>query len=246
MKIDWQDPHEYNSSGVELLKYDNNTPECQLLIINDFEQDNGIIIKDLYHMIKTIIFDLEGVFFIHKGFEKLRSKYDINEKELKSILKEYNKCAISKEKSEDFWKRFCERFDIKDSCKDVRKLFVSSSYPLNKNINIIKILRESGYKVLFLSNTHIDITLEHNKKYKFRSHFDDGLFSHECKFFKPDIRFYEELLTKANTSPRECIYIDDRKDNIKPASELGMKTILFKNHEQLIKDLKGLCPHLRI
>lgn len=36
-----------------------------------------------------------------------------------------------------------------------------------------------------------------------------------------------------NLKPSEIIYIDDRERDIQPAKELGMKTILFKNINQL-------------
>jgi FMN phosphatase YigB (HAD superfamily) len=36
------------------------------------------------------------------------------------------------------------------------------------------------------------------------------------------------------------LFIDNREWNLKPARKLGMKTILFKNNKQTIKDLKKL------
>ena len=38
--------------------------------------------------------------------------------------------------------------------------------------------------------------------------------------------------------PEECIFIDDLKETLKPARKLGMKTILFRNNKQLVRDLR--------
>ena len=44
---------------------------------------------------------------------------------------------------------------------------------------------------------------------------------------KPDKRIYELALERTGKSPRECIFIDNKVENLVVAQELGIKPILF-------------------
>jgi FMN phosphatase YigB (HAD superfamily) len=44
-------------------------------------------------------------------------------------------------------------------------------------------------------------------------------------------------LKKLKIDPRQCIFVDDKKENLLPAKKLGMKTILFKNLNNLKEKL---------
>ncbi len=55
---------------------------------------------------------------------------------------------------------------------------------------------------------------------------------------KPTQRFYSRALGIAQASPQKSLFIDDREQNLAPASALGMKVILFKSAKQLRSDLE--------
>ncbi|NTU69886.1 HAD family phosphatase, partial [bacterium] len=48
------------------------------------------------------------------------------------------------------------------------------------------------------------------------------------------------VIKKLNINPEETIFIDDREKNVKVAQSLGIKGIIFKNKNQLIKDFNNL------
>lgn len=191
-------------------------------------------------MIKTIIFDLGGIFFLGEDWSQIASKkYGIPLDKVKNAIKEYNKCAVSAEKSEQFWIDFQKKLGINDEWKKIRN-FMIDSISISKEIaEMIKKLKIK-YEVLFLSNSHIDFTPELEKKFNFKKEFHGGLLSHEHPFYKPDKRFYLELLSRTTSKPEEIVFIDDIENNLKPASELGMNTILFKSIEQLKEELAKL------
>lgn len=56
---------------------------------------------------------------------------------------------------------------------------------------------------------------------------------------KPDTRFFENYLRKHKLKPEQITFIDDRVRNVAAATNLGMHAILFKNAEQLQKELKS-------
>ena len=61
----------------------------------------------------------------------------------------------------------------------------------------------------------------------------DGVFDIvEANFIpKPSMRAYKELIEKYKIEPQYCIFFEDIARNLKPAHELGMKTVWIKNNE---------------
>jgi HAD superfamily hydrolase (TIGR01509 family) len=45
---------------------------------------------------------------------------------------------------------------------------------------------------------------------------------------------------KLNIKPEECVFIDDHEENLVPARQLGMHTILFQSITQMKRDLEKL------
>ena len=57
---------------------------------------------------------------------------------------------------------------------------------------------------------------------------------------KPSRRIYEQALAMSQTNPEHAVFIDDREQNLPPASALGMHTIRYVSPGQLATDLAGL------
>jgi putative hydrolase of the HAD superfamily len=55
---------------------------------------------------------------------------------------------------------------------------------------------------------------------------------------KPIRRFYSRALGIAHAEPSTSLFIDDRQQNLTPATTLGMNVILFKSATQLRSDLE--------
>jgi len=73
--------------------------------------------------------------------------------------------------------------------------------------------------------------------------FDFRIISHEVGVRKPEKRIYEilvERLKENGVKPEECVFVDDRKENIDVVEEFGVKGILFEDAEQMIRDLREL------
>lgn len=68
------------------------------------------------------------------------------------------------------------------------------------------------------------------QKYGMMGLFEAVVFSSQTGFRKPDRRIFEAALLSAGKSGPDCVMIGDRLDtDIKPANELGMKTIRITN-----------------
>ena len=63
-------------------------------------------------------------------------------------------------------------------------------------------------------------------------HFDDIFDIVDSEFVpKPDIVSYKKLVKKHKIDPKLCVFIEDIARNLKPAYEIGMKTIWIENDE---------------
>ena len=56
--------------------------------------------------------------------------------------------------------------------------------------------------------------------------------SYEMGIAKPSASFFLEILKEEGVSPQDSVFIDDRLDNIKSASDLGIKTLLYDNNKR--------------
>lgn len=55
---------------------------------------------------------------------------------------------------------------------------------------------------------------------------------------KPDVEIYETLLKKYQLTADECVFIDDRMENIEGAEKAGIHGICFETIGQVKEDLK--------
>ena len=106
-------------------------------------------------------------------------------------------------------------------------------------IRLVKKIKAKGIKTAILSNTiksHIGVI----KKPFIYKNFDVLIFSCRVGAKKPELKIYKILLQKLKVKPKECLFIDDTKENLKPARKLGMKVVLAKNPKQVIGDVQKI------
>ena len=82
--------------------------------------------------------------------------------------------------------------------------------------------------------------IEFLREFPVFDYFDEQVVSCEIGLGKPDRRIYEYLLSHCNLDPAETIFIDDRKDNVDAAAELGIVPFHFDRH-----DPEKACDELR-
>jgi len=70
--------------------------------------------------------------------------------------------------------------------------------------------------------------------------FDVTVFSCAEGTVKPEQKIYEILLNRLEVDASEAVFIDDTQEFINGAQNIGMKTILFENANQVISELTSL------
>jgi 2-haloacid dehalogenase len=113
--------------------------------------------------------------------------------------------------------------------------------PITESVAIFKALKETGrYKIYALTNWQASLFEIALVRYNFLHWFDGRVVSGEEKTRKPYAAFYQRLLDRYQVNPTQAVFIDDNLRNIKGAEALGIKSIHFKNPEQLKAALKEL------
>ncbi|MET4291086.1 putative hydrolase of the HAD superfamily [Bradyrhizobium sp. LB8.2] len=69
--------------------------------------------------------------------------------------------------------------------------------------------------------------------------FDHVIESAKIGLRKPDPRIYQLMVETLKVDPNNCVYLDDLGVNLKPAREMGMKTIKVTSGAQAIAELEA-------
>ena len=102
----------------------------------------------------------------------------------------------------------------------------------------IRAMKRNGYRVYILSN-YSRYTYEHTREaLSFLEDVDGALFSFQVKQIKPEPEIYRSLLAKYSLNPQECIFLDDRRENVEAAEAQGIAGIQFTGYEEALLELK--------
>lgn len=105
--------------------------------------------------------------------------------------------------------------------------------------DLLKQLKSEGYKFYGLTNwcNKVHQTMA---QYEIFQLLDGYIISSEEKVIKPEPEIYHRLFNKYNLKPEECIFADDRVENIVGGRNVGMDGIIFVDAVQYEKELRQL------
>lgn len=141
----------------------------------------------------------------------------------------------------EYWKKLKADFENKDvKFSDHQRIWKECTLKLEINPQMKRLingLRKMGYIVPVLSNVTRKMAKYNRIKGRYKI-FSPVFLSCEIGLKKPSIAIFEYILKKMKVEPSECIFIDDKENSLKGAKAIGIKTILFKNISQLLKELR--------
>lgn len=196
-------------------------------------------------MIRTIIFDLGGVYFedgATRFVQKIVKEFHVPEEQAWDVIwgelgHQYRRGEIT---SEEFWREAKMRWGIDIDTEHLSKMWIELYKPIEGTVKIVSGLRKGGYELFFSSDNIQERVNYLQSQYHFMHHFDGGVFSHLLGTRKPDVKMYTAVLEKTSSQPSQCVFIDNKEVNLAPARKLGMQAILFKDPAQLTEDLQKL------
>lgn len=200
--------------------------------------------------IKAVIFDLGGVLFTNgtkKFSEHLANKYKVDLEKAKVILDKSNignAYRTGKITREEFWGAVKKELQLTEHIDVLEQGWIDVYVLIEETRDIILDLAKK-YKVYFLSDNVKERVEAIDKKYNFTKWFHGGVSSHEAGIRKPHPDIYKIALDKTGLLANEVLYIDDKENNLTPAKDLGMVTLLFESPEKLRGKLQNLSITLR-
>ena len=193
----------------------------------------------IFRSIKYWIFDLDNTLYsgdtkVFDQVDKKMSKYisgklNVSIEEAKKIQKnyfyEYNTTLNGMIKN--------HKIDPEEFLEFVHDIDIDF---LQKDPNLAKEIEKlEGKKIIFTNGSRkhaINIT----KRIGIDQYFDDIFDIVNANFIpKPAIEPYKKLVEKHKIDPKLCVLVEDIARNLKPAYEMGMKTIWIENNEPWAK-----------
>ena len=197
-------------------------------------------------MLKNIVFDLAGVVVARNpqrfprhldeffsfvfatpegGMPKFWEDYDRGVRsvdEVAEAVAEYRNCDIA-------------------TAKANMLLAVEYQEEVAPTANLVEELKDRGYNLYVLSNMSREY-IDFLRKLPVFRHFDKQIISCEEQLVKPEREIYELLLSRYGLNPAETIFVDDRKENVEAAAELGIVPFHFdrRNPEKACEELRKL------
>ena len=206
---------------------------------------NGV--KEDFDMrdIKTVIFDLGGVYFTDgtKGAIDIISKrWNLDPVLVADVFKgkigtAYRENQIT---HEEFWRQAKKTLGIDAPTDELALIWLNGYVPIEGTVNIIKELKDNGYEIIYLSDNVQERIDYLEERYHFLQYFKSGVFSHIAGVRKPNPKIYQLALAEASYPAKNCVYIDDKPNLLEEADKLGMATIAFTNPDSLRTALVSL------
>ncbi len=193
-------------------------------------------------MVKNIVFDLGNVLVEFNVDKMIHHFFSSRQEEIKAFFftdlwDKYDQGLYSKEEMIDMG---IERFpELKEEIICLMENWTKFVVPIYNNVEYLKTLKKSGYHVYILSNIPEDDTL-YLKRLNIFDSIDGGVFSYQVKMIKPDKKIYEYLLNTYHLCAKECLFLDDRKENIETARKLGFHVARIENVDEVIKKVEDV------
>ena len=107
-------------------------------------------------------------------------------------------------------------------------------------------LKSMGYRVYLLSNFSDQQLHDSREKLPFIDQADGVLLSFRYKMIKPDDAIYQKLFELFSLKPEECLFFDDRLENVQAAVNYGMQAKQVLSKEGLVEDLEKIVQGCEI
>lgn len=192
----------------------------------------------------TLFFDIGGVILTNgwdniartKAAEHFKIDFDEFEEKHQKHFYDFEKGNLSLVKYLDqtifFTKRRFTRYEV-------IKFMESMSQVHDSSIDILKRLNaDKNYYIASINNESYELNLYRIRNFNLEKYFDAFFSSCFLKARKPDAEIFENVLSILQRDPSECLFIDDREENIGGAEKVGLNAIHLDDVNKLENILK--------
>ena len=193
-------------------------------------------------MIKNVILDMGNVLLLFNPDIPL-NEFCTSEEEKQSIRKayfegeEWIKTDYGDIKDKDLVDAIKHKVPEKyhETLKKVAANYDTHMVPLEGAKEFCDYIKNKGYGIYILSNA-LDRFYQYFPRFLPLDYFNGVVVSSDLHMIKPYEGIYKYILEKYKLNPEECLFIDDREENIEGARKVNIKVELFKkNYNEIIK-----------
>jgi putative hydrolase of the HAD superfamily len=197
--------------------------------------------------ITTFIFDCFGVVcspVLNKWYKVNSQLYRFIDENLQNVFRQFDLGKLSEDDMADY---FLKYKGINLTKEEIRKE-IDGYLTLDVGlVDIIKKLKQKGFKVALLSNANSSFFKR--KIYptypELKNLFDEIIISSDVGMVKPDDDIYLYTLDKIGSKPEESVFVDDGKVNIDTANKLGIRGFLYTDSAAFADYVKSLGIEIR-
>lgn len=177
---------------------------------------------------KALIFDIFGVLCDSFNTKWEKENLDEGTREYEQFIALRNEIDLGTKTQPDY---YLLAGKVSNKSPEEIKQKMESGFTVNKKLfEIIRSLKKN-YKVAVCSSSGAVFVRDIFKKSGFvlEDLFDDVVISSEVGLLKPNPQICTLCAERMSLRPEECVFIDDRVDNIRSAESVGMTGYVFSN-----------------
>lgn len=195
--------------------------------------------------ITTLYLDIGGV-ILTNGWDSVARRAAISKFQLDPADFEARHALVNSEwergeiSLEEYLERTIFYSGRKFSPKEFEDFMFAQSQAMPESLEFVRrIARSERYLMAAINNEAAEINAYRIQQFALRDIFAAFFSSCYVGVRKPDVGIYQMALRVMQRSGDECIFVDDRAENVKGAVNAGLNGIQFQNVAQLSAELKG-------
>ena len=199
----------------------------------------------------AILFDFDGVLTLDETGSQSICRYISNAAGIDPALmqreyRKYNPGLLKGQyKHEDIWEELCNGIGRTIPIDVLYQSFIAT--PINPDmLNLVQNVKKSGYQTGLVTDNKTDRIAHIIRHHGWESLFDGIAVSAEIGSGKDSEDIFIYILKQLNLKPEECIFIDNKEDNLIIPQAFGMHTIFFDFHQNDMNKLISQLSDLQI
>lgn len=194
-------------------------------------------------MIKTIIFDMDGVLFDTQKIYDEAWDFILRANGIEDVDYVVSGCrGLTEQDSIRFIDENCKvsgRKCLDDLMNKFSEIIEEKGVPMKPGVyELLSYLKDNDYEIGLASSTEKSIVLNHLEQAHIEGYFQKIITGDMVKRGKPDPEIYITACSKFNRKPEECIAVEDSTNGVTAAINSGMKTIMVPDTIQPTKEIE--------
>jgi epoxide hydrolase-like predicted phosphatase len=196
--------------------------------------DQAGLLVDFGGVLTTSVWDSFADFCRRKGLAEDAVKRLFREDP--AALADLRELETGRLREEDFERRFAERLGLAEATDLIEAMFRGMK-PSEPMVAAVRAARADGIRTGLISNSW---STSHYDRDLLAELFDAVVISGEVGLHKPQPEIYRLAAARVGVPPRQCVFVDDLRENCVAAEAVGMTAILHRDPATTVARLEEL------